>query len=331
MNNHIHCFSRWSLACALMVVAACVGRVFARQQEPLGLRDRPIGSASFVADQAPAEKEQPSSEDAHSQQPDKQPHKQFDKQTDKQTDKETQPEKQQSADKQPPDKESADQQKPDDDKALQEEIKRLVEQLSAERFSERQEASRRLAEIGRPAIPALTERALGDSLEGIIRSINILRGLYSSNDETVRQEAKQALEKIAKSDNPSAASRANEALKAAAKPVVQPKPQPKPVPQPPQEPATPKGDAQRVQTARLALQHWAELLPRLTGNDDLKGASKESLDQLRQAVDALRRELAELEKRLEAAGQPVQPEAAEKSAEQKSLPAEPPIEKPQQQ
>lgn len=289
------------LVVTLVLIMAASGQ----QQWLYGSYDQPSDPTGLASAQAPAEKPE-----AEKSQPD-----------DKQPAEEQKPkEEQKPVQEQKP--------QPPEDKALQEEIKRMVEQLTAERFSERQEASRRLAEIGKPAIPALTERALGDSLEGIIRSIDILRGLYRSGDEATRQAAKEALEKIAKAENPSAARRAEDALKAGAKPPAPPTPktEPKPAPQPPKQPAETKGDANRVQTARLALQHWAELLPRLSGSDDLKGASKQSLDELRKAAQALQRELAELEKRLEAAAPSAQPEAAEK----KSPPAELPVEKPQQ-
>lgn len=289
------------LVVTLVLIMAASGQ----QQWLYGSYDQPSDPTGLASAQAPAEKPE-----AEKPQPgDKQP-----------------AEEQKPKEEQKPVQEQKPQ--PPEDKALQEEIKRMVEQLTAERFSERQEASRRLAEIGKPAIPALTERALGDSLEGIIRSIDILRGLYRSEDQSTRQAAKEALEKIAKAENPSAARRAEDALKAGAKPPAPPTPktEPKPAPQPPKQPAETKGDANRVQTARLALQHWAELLPRLSGSDDLKGASKQSLDELRKAAQALQRELAELEKRLEAAAPSAQPEAAEK----KSPPAELPVEKPQQ-
>jgi len=276
----------------------------------------PSDPTAFAPAQAPAEKPEPEKPQPDDKQPatEQKPAEQQ-KPTEEQKPKEEQKPAQDEKPQQP------------DDNALQEEIKRMVEQLTAERFSERQEASRRLAEIGKPAIPALTERALGDSLEGIIRSIDILRGLYRSEDEATRQAAKEALEKIAKSENPSAARRAADALKAGAKPPAPPTPKTQPKPAPVAQPANGKTAVQRVETARLALQHWAELLPRLTGSDDLKGASKQSLDELRKAAQALQRELAELEKRLEAAAPAAQPEAAE----QKSPPAELPVEKPQQQ
>ena len=301
------------LVVTLVLIMAASGQ----QQWLYGSYDQPSDPTGLASAQAPAEKPEAEKPQPGEKQP---PAEQ------KQAAQQRPKEDQHPAEEQTPQQEQKPQ--PPEDKALQEEIKRMVEQLTAERFSERQEASRRLAEIGKPAIPALTERALGDSLEGIIRSIDILRGLYRSGDEATRQAAKEALEKIAKAENPSAARRAEDALKAGAKPPAPPTPktEPKPAPQPPKQPAETKGDANRVQTARLALQHWAELLPRLSGSDDLKGASKQSLDELRKAAQALQRELAELEKRLEAAAPSAQPEAAEK----KSPPAELPVEKPQQ-
>jgi len=95
-----------------------------------------------------------------------------------------------------------------------EKIAALVQELDSDRFAERQAASDELAEIGKPAIEALTEAAVGESLEVTVRSIDVLKKLAGSSDEPTKEAAKAALEKIAKSDRPSAARRAEEALKA---------------------------------------------------------------------------------------------------------------------
>jgi len=95
-----------------------------------------------------------------------------------------------------------------------EKIAALVRELDSDRFAERQAASDELAEIGKPAIEALAEAAVGESLEVTVRSIDVLKKLAGSSDDATKKAAKAALEKIAKSDRPSAARRAEEALKA---------------------------------------------------------------------------------------------------------------------
>ncbi len=97
-----------------------------------------------------------------------------------------------------------------------ERIATLVEQLDSDKFAQRQKASRELADIGKPAIAALAEAATGESLEAIVRSIDILKGLCESKDDPTKAAAREALEKVAKSDRASAARRAQDALKATA-------------------------------------------------------------------------------------------------------------------
>jgi hypothetical protein len=95
-----------------------------------------------------------------------------------------------------------------------EQIAALVKQLDSDRFAERQAATDKLAEIGKPAIDALSEAAAGQSLEVTVRSIDVLKKLAGSSDEPTKEAAKAALEKIAGSSSPAAARRAQEALKA---------------------------------------------------------------------------------------------------------------------
>ena len=64
---------------------------------------------------------------------------------------------------------------------LVEEIAKLVQQLDAGRFAERQSASQKLTAAGKAAIPALAKAALGDSLEMTVRSIDILRKFHESS------------------------------------------------------------------------------------------------------------------------------------------------------
>jgi len=98
--------------------------------------------------------------------------------------------------------------------ASAEEIALLVKQLGSDKFAERQRASEKLGKIGKPAIEALVKAATGDSLEVTVRSIDLLGKMLESSDEGTRDSAKGALEKVAKSDRPTAAPRARDALKA---------------------------------------------------------------------------------------------------------------------
>ncbi len=96
------------------------------------------------------------------------------------------------------------------------EIDVLIGQLDADSFAERQAASDKLGAIGKPAIEALVKAAAGDSLEVIVRAIDLLKDLMDSSDTATEESAKSALEEVAKSDRPAAARRAADALRAAA-------------------------------------------------------------------------------------------------------------------
>jgi hypothetical protein len=92
------------------------------------------------------------------------------------------------------------------------EIAALIQQLDAEQFSQRKAATERLIAIGKAAIPAVTEAAMGDSLEVTSRCLEVLKNLYQSADESTKAAAKDALERVAKGSNPSAARRAQSVL-----------------------------------------------------------------------------------------------------------------------
>ena len=102
------------------------------------------------------------------------------------------------------------------------EVDKWIGQLNAERFADRQEASQKLAEIGKPAVPALAQAAVGDSLEVTIRSIEILKKFYQSSDESLKTAAKEALEQIAASSKAAAARRAKEILTPKQEPQTDP-------------------------------------------------------------------------------------------------------------
>jgi hypothetical protein len=95
-----------------------------------------------------------------------------------------------------------------------EEIAKLVAQLDAERYADRQAASEKLEAIGRPAIPELAKAAVGESLEANVRAMELLAKFLESSDAATKEAAKAALETIAKSERQAAAGRATDALSA---------------------------------------------------------------------------------------------------------------------
>ncbi len=103
------------------------------------------------------------------------------------------------------------------------EIDKLMEQLDANRFSERQAAQQRLAEIGKAAFPALEKGTQSVSREVAVRSLDILKGQFQGGDEGTKTAAKEVLERLAKSNDATLAKRATEILSP-----------PKPMPQTPQ-------------------------------------------------------------------------------------------------
>jgi hypothetical protein len=94
------------------------------------------------------------------------------------------------------------------------EIDRLVAELDAPRYSERQSASEKLAALGAAAIPALEKAAKAESLEVATRAIELLKKLLDASEASTRTDARQALQRLAKSERPKAARLAEEALKA---------------------------------------------------------------------------------------------------------------------
>jgi len=100
-----------------------------------------------------------------------------------------------------------------------EETARLVAQLDADAFSDREAASERLSAAGKAAFPALAKAAVTESLEVTVRAIDILRKHLESADSPTKQAAQEALETIARSERPSAAWRARQALRPKDEPV----------------------------------------------------------------------------------------------------------------
>jgi len=95
-----------------------------------------------------------------------------------------------------------------------EELEKLVQQLDADAFSDRQAASQRLAELGRAAIDALVRAATSESLEANLRALDILKKHLESQDQELSKSAKEALEKIAAGPRAPSARRARDILKA---------------------------------------------------------------------------------------------------------------------
>jgi hypothetical protein len=100
------------------------------------------------------------------------------------------------------DKEAA---KPDD-------IASLIKQLDADSFSDRQNASAKLAAAAEKAIPALEKAAASESRETSMRAFDILKGHFEKGQPEAKDAARQALERISKGDLGAASRRASEAL-----------------------------------------------------------------------------------------------------------------------
>ncbi len=98
------------------------------------------------------------------------------------------------------------------DSATNERIEQWIMQLDASEFAARNEASRNLKSLGPAACPALAQAALGESRERRMRALDILQGHFENGDPPAKEAAKEALEKIAASDQPAAAAKAKEIL-----------------------------------------------------------------------------------------------------------------------
>ncbi len=97
--------------------------------------------------------------------------------------------------------------------ASAEEIAELIRQLDADQYSQREAATKRLMNVGKPAVPAVSKAAVEGSLEVTGRSIDILKKLYESSDEATKTAAEKALQALADGDHRAAARRAKDILK----------------------------------------------------------------------------------------------------------------------
>jgi hypothetical protein len=89
---------------------------------------------------------------------------------------------------------------------------RLIEQLDAPGFAERQAASRKLSEAGRAVFPDLEKAAESGSREVASRAVEVFKRHFEGGDDETKQAARGALERLAKCGNAPAAQGASEAL-----------------------------------------------------------------------------------------------------------------------
>lgn len=91
------------------------------------------------------------------------------------------------------------------------EVAGWVEKLGDPDAAVREEAVRKLVEIGALAIAPVAAAANSENLEKISRCISVLAELRKSKDETVQKSAEESLKMLAQSDNKSLARRAQTA------------------------------------------------------------------------------------------------------------------------
>jgi hypothetical protein len=91
-------------------------------------------------------------------------------------------------------------------------VSRLIEQLDAPGFAERQAASRKLSEAGKVVFPDLEKAAESGSREVASRAVEVFRRHFEGGDDETKQAARGALERLAKSGNAPAAQGASDAL-----------------------------------------------------------------------------------------------------------------------
>lgn len=91
-------------------------------------------------------------------------------------------------------------------------IDRLVKQLDADEFAERQAATQKLEELGASALLALEAATQGKSHEAASRAMAILKTHFQSGQPALKQAAKESLQRIAKGENAAAARHAEEVL-----------------------------------------------------------------------------------------------------------------------
>jgi len=93
-------------------------------------------------------------------------------------------------------------------------LAQLVQDLVDPKFAVRQAASAKLVQSGSAGMNAVAKAAESDDLELTSRCLAVLAEGLSTADETVKKSAREALERLTKSENKSVAKRAQQALEA---------------------------------------------------------------------------------------------------------------------
>lgn len=101
-------------------------------------------------------------------------------------------------------------------------IQSLIEELEAPAFGARQAASHKLAEAGLEALPALEQAAAAERRETVVRALEVIKRHLGQGDPAVRDAARAALGRLAKSTQPAVAQRARDVLNPPAKPSILP-------------------------------------------------------------------------------------------------------------
>ena len=87
-------------------------------------------------------------------------------------------------------------------------ISQWIADLDSAKFRTRRTATKKLIEIGKPAIGSLTDAALTGEPEVVLRALAVLEAIYIGNDAEAIDAAEEALDKILASKSRTAAGRA---------------------------------------------------------------------------------------------------------------------------
>ena len=96
---------------------------------------------------------------------------------------------------------SAQETPPPETAAAGDQISALIEQLSADRFSERQAAMRKLVEFGQRVIEPVENSIQSGEPEMRMRSMAVLQRLAISRDPQTQRAAQEAIQRLAESEN----------------------------------------------------------------------------------------------------------------------------------
>jgi hypothetical protein len=103
-----------------------------------------------------------------------------------------------------------------DQPAGPEQISELIKQLNDDRFAARQDATRKLTQLGKDVVAPLAKAAQGDELEVTTRAFSIFEKLLNGNDAEASTAVRAALKELAESENEVASTRAGKLLAKAA-------------------------------------------------------------------------------------------------------------------